>query len=86
MSQIRKLLNFIRDEAISVDGRFVEIDVAPFEDELEQLQQAHREGWEQCKIEAIDIAKGNVAYGGNRVSHVADAIAAMEYKEKANER
>lgn len=44
----------------------------------QQLQQAHREGWEQCKMECIqecaDAADDNLTAG--MVKH---AIAAMEY-------
>lgn len=44
------------------------------EEQLEQqLQQAHREGWEQCKFEAMTKSTGR-SY---------DAIAALEYKEPA---
>jgi len=37
MSKIRALINFVRDNDIAVQGKFVEIDVAPIEDELTYL-------------------------------------------------
>ena len=56
----------------------------------EQLDSAHREGWEQAKAEAVKEVKPEVypnnKYIVNTIFQCADAIAAMEYKEKANDR
>ena len=63
---------------------------------MQQLQQAHRQGWEQAKREAISAVKSNpILYpahvdGGIAGQYVidsvaVDAIAAMEYKGKAND-
>lgn len=79
MSEIEKLARGIRDACQCG---------ASVSDIMQQLQQARREGWEQGKAEAV----GKVEYLyknslGSRVliSVAADAIAAMEYKEKAND-
>ena len=45
----------------------------------EQLAQARREGWEQGKGEAVEIARTT------QIGYIQTTIAAMEYKEKANE-
>ena len=96
MSKLRNLLNYIRDNAISVDGKFIEIDIAPYEDELDQLQQAHRaaeesakdahrRGWEQCKRESMSNVWAKGSGSCNYCSDIADAIASMEYKELTND-
>lgn len=53
----------------------------------QQLAQAHREGWEQGKQRAEDIANNIDACAGDcsGYSVISDAIAAMEYREKAND-
>ena len=38
-TKIYKLLCFIKREAISVDGRFIEIDTAPYFDELHEIME-----------------------------------------------
>ena len=59
----------------------------------QQLQQAHRSGWEQCQREAKEIANGKpkqwldkdfvVESAASAMSkEIADAIAAMEYTHK----
>jgi hypothetical protein len=60
--------------------------------ELEQqLQHAHREGWEQCQKAAIIKTMEHHQYFmfGSSIPTVcrdiAEAIAAMDYKEKAND-
>ena len=49
-----------------------------------QLQQAHRQGWEQCKVEAArecHARKSGYALGAEYVADsLGRAIAAMEYK------
>lgn len=57
----------------------------------QQLQQAHRQGWEQCRREAQEVAKQTdfppspkSYYTLGRVD-AANAIAAMEYGGKAND-
>ena len=56
--------------------------------ELEQqLQQAHREGWEQGKRECVNIANNLFKYESGYYHYredVGDAIAAMGYKERTN--
>ena len=42
----------------------------------QQLQQAHKDGWEQCKREA-----GFLAFYWKDVIRIQDAIANMDYKE-----
>lgn len=53
----------------------------------QQLATAHREGWEQCQMECVDIAEEHASNPsvGAVAEKIADAIAAMEYKEKAND-
>ena len=50
----------------------------------QQLQQAHRQGWEQCQREARDKAEA-FAHAGKlccmeKADKIKDAIASMEYK------
>ena len=47
----------------------------------EALQQAHREGWEQGKREAVEIMR-NRSLTFDYVDRLEFAIAAMKYKEK----
>lgn len=54
----------------------------------EQLDSAHREGWEQCQREAVEIANNLFKYESGYYHYkedVGDAIAAMEYKEADND-
>ena len=46
---------------------------------VEDLQAAHRSGWEQGKREAFEIARTT------QIGYIQTTIAAMEYKEKAND-
>ena len=41
--KLKRLLQFLRDNAISVNGKFVELDIAVYEDELEQLIKRNKE-------------------------------------------
>lgn len=45
----------------------------------QQLATAHREGWEQGKKEAFEIARTT------QIGYIQTTIAAMEYKEKVND-
>ena len=48
----------------------------------QQLQQAHREGWEQAKREAVRLTSTTNEHGFYRCEKaVRGAISAMEYKE-----
>jgi len=49
--------------------------------EYEALQQARREGWEQCQMECVDVAEEHASnpFAGAMAEKIADAIAAMEY-------
>ena len=57
----------------------------------QQLQQAHRAGWEQCQREAVGITDkiGFAAHSRtdaqNCCAEIADAIASMEYKGAEND-
>ena len=53
-------------------------------DATEEVAKAHKRGWEQAKREALCAATLHLC---NPVGEkIADAIASMEYKEKANDR
>ena len=54
-------------------------------DEYEALAQARREGWEQAKREAEGIALNQGCFTCEYCKDIEDAIAAMKYKEKAND-
>ena len=67
-------------------------------DNTSDVNKAHRAGWEQAKREAVRIAKQKAGHVGYPIdccqedyenyligSDIADAIAAMEYKEQTNE-
>ena len=90
MSKLRNLLNYLKDNAIAVDGKYIEIDIASYEDELEQLQQAHRAGWEQCQKQAKEAVQ-DVNYdlddwSKRNPGYIAGlAIATLEYKEPTDD-
>ena len=50
----------------------------------QQLQQVHREGWEQGKAE-IELVVDYLCDGFADTEEIQQTIAAMEYKEKAND-
>ena len=85
--KIQKLLNWLKQDTIAVDGKFIELDICVYEDDLEQqLQQAHREGWEQAKRKAYSLSKqhsllSSTKSGEIEINELAIAIAALEYKE-----
>lgn len=76
MSDIMKLLEAvaIRLQAKTTQEAFMSV-IKIKEIAEQQFQQAHKCGWEQCKFEAMTKSTGR-SY---------DAIAAMEYKEQAND-
>lgn len=49
------------------------------------VQAARREGWEQCHKETMNKVYAEGSVSCNYCSDIADAIAAMEYKKKAND-
>ena len=56
----------------------------------QQLQQAHRQGWEQAKREAYSLSQqhsllSSTKSGEIEINELAIAIAAMEYKESDHE-
>ena len=60
-------------------------------DEYDAIQQAHREGWEQCQrecVEKIDSEICDCCWGEEAQEasdHLCETIAAMEYGGKAND-
>lgn len=49
---------------------------------MQLIAQAHREGWEQGKKEAMNKVYAEGSVSCNYCSDIADTIAAMEYREK----
>lgn len=63
-------------------------DYVTYDDAIEAIQQAHREGWTQAKLEAVNIAAhwrgADGVSCGDRL-FIAGDISAMTYKEKCCE-
>ena len=77
---------FNNGDGVSIDNRVINV-VFELQQQLQQARReadeaaknAFRRGWEQAKKEAFEIARTT------QIGYIQTTIAAMEYKEKAND-